>query len=49
MKTKVILERTVIYEDGSVEKIKLRKEKVIKQIKEMLEKDKEMLSILEKL
>ena len=42
-------ERTVIYEDGRIEKIKVPKKEVLKEIEKMLEEDKEMLEILEKL
>jgi len=42
-------ERTVIYEDGRIEKIKVSKKEVLKEIEKMLEEDKEMLEILEKL
>jgi len=42
-------ERTVIYEDGRIEKIKVPKKEVLKEIEKMLEEDEEMLEILEKL
>ncbi len=48
-KTKQYFERTVIHKDGKIEKIKVPREEVLKQIRKMLEEDKEMLSILEKL
>ncbi len=48
-KTKQYFERTVIYGDGRIEKIKVPRRVVLKQIRKMLEEDKEMLSILEKL
>ena len=46
---KEFFERTVIYEDGRIEKIKVPKKEVLKEIEKMLEEDKEMLEILAKL
>lgn len=41
--------RHMIYEDGRVKEIKIPEKVVIKQIDELLRRDKEMLDILEKL
>ena len=49
MKAKTYFERIIIYEDGRIEKIKVPRKEALKQIRKMLEEDKEMLSILEKL
>lgn len=41
--------RTVIYRNGKIGKMKVSREKAIKDIEKMLEEDKEMLDILAKL
>lgn len=41
--------RKAIYSDGRVEEILVERAKVIKEIDQMLKKDKEMLDILKKL
>ena len=42
-------ERMVVYEDGRIEKIRVPKKEVLKEMEKMLEEDKEMLEILAKL
>ena len=48
MKTKFVI-RYEIYEDGSIKEIKIPREESEKMIDELLENDKELLEILEKL
>ena len=41
--------RYIKYLDGRIEEVKVPKDEVIKQIRESVERDKELLDILEKL